>query len=137
MYIKLTLLIINSIKKNFLNNRHIKPNMAEKKGGKDLKDQIMGAVTSNVIPYLKEGVKGIVKKAQDAIYHTEKKIMENLLMAAILIIGFIFILVGVVYFINDYFALDSYWGFLIMGLILMIIAYFFRKHIEKTKYYKV
>lgn len=93
--------------------------------------------SSQLVPVVKSGLKNIVKKAQDIVYQTEKKIIENLLAAIILITGFIFMVVGVAFFINDYFGLSTYWGFLIIGLLLMVIAYIFKMHINKTKFYKM
>jgi len=108
----------------------------DKKEGNTL-NAIKKIFSSQLVPVVKEGFKSLLKKAQDIIYQTEKKIIENVLAAIILITGFIFMIVGIAFFINEYFDLSPYWGFLLMGLLLMVIAYIFKIHIDKTKYYKM
>lgn len=111
--------------------------MAEKKKGKGVKEQIVDIATASIVPIIKDGIRGFMKKAQDAVYHTQKKVMDNFLMGSILLAGLLLIIIGAIYFINDYFSLDRYWGFLIVGVVLIIIALVFRKRIEKTKYYQM
>lgn len=109
----------------------------DKKEGSSLKKQIMAIISSNISPILKAGFQGIVKKVQDVIYHTQKRVMENFLMVLLLFAGFVFISVSAVFFINSYFELDAYWGFLIMGLLLVMTAFIFRWHIKKTRYFRL
>ncbi|PIN86821.1 hypothetical protein COV19_03020 [Candidatus Woesearchaeota archaeon CG10_big_fil_rev_8_21_14_0_10_44_13] len=111
--------------------------MAEKKEGKGAMGQLTNLVSASILPIIKDGISSLIKKAQDAIYHTEKKVIENIIMASIFAMGFVFIALALVFFINDYFSLAKYWGFLVVGMFMIFIAYAFKIHIEKTKYHKI
>lgn len=108
--------------------------MAEKKEGKSIKGEILKAFMSNIAPLLREGVQGAIKKMQDVVYHTQKKVTEHVFASVTLMVGFIFIAIALILFINDYFMLPRYMGFAIVGCILVIIACLFRIYIGKTKY---
>ncbi|MBD3313341.1 hypothetical protein GF345_02775 [Candidatus Woesearchaeota archaeon] len=103
--------------------------------GSEIKDAIKDAFAANVLVQAKEYMKDLAHRAQEVAYHTEQKILENLFAGIILFVGSVMIIMAVVYFINDYFLLDRYWGFLIVGLVLVVIALFYKRKIERTRYY--
>ena len=112
-----------------------------KKGGafEKIKDSIKSVLESTLVAQLKEGAKFLVEelvhKGQDIVYQTEKKIVDSLVAAVILLVGIVMIILAVTFFLTDFFRLERYWSFLIVGLVLIIAAILFKKRIEKTKYY--
>lgn len=110
----------------------------DKKEGSTLdkvKSAIKHAISDNLVSVVKLHLENITHRIQDIAYHTEKKILDNLLAAVIMIIGIIMITLAAAFFITDYFSLSRYWGFLIVGLVLVIISLIYKRRIEKTKYY--
>lgn len=111
--------------------------MAKKEGiGSEIKSIIKDAISTNLISHAKTYMKDFAHKAQEVAYQTEKKIVENLFAGAVMMMGFALIVIAVVYFVNDFFDLDRYWGFLIIGLILIVFSFIYKRSIEKRKYYK-
>ncbi|MFO8016929.1 MAG: hypothetical protein R6U32_07555 [Candidatus Woesearchaeota archaeon] len=106
----------------------------DKKKSTGIKQEIISLVSSNITPLVKDGVQSMIRKVQDAVYHTEKKVVEDLLTAVILFAGLIFLAIGVAFLINNYFMLDRQWGFLIVGVLMLAGAYMMRAHTEKTRY---
>lgn len=110
----------------------------EKKEGNTLdkiKSVVKQAVSDNLINAVKSHLKNITHKVQDIAYQTEKKILDNLFAEIVMLAGLILITLSIVFFIIDYFVLERYWGFLIVGLVLVIISLIYKRKIEKTKYY--
>lgn len=109
--------------------------MAAKKEGTvmEIVDKI---VSSAVLGNLKKTAKDLLKEAQKTAYLTERKIIENLATAVFLLLGIIFVAISLVMFINKQFNLESQWGYLIMGLIIIIIALVFKQYINKTSFAK-
>jgi predicted ABC-type sugar transport system permease subunit len=80
-------------------------------------------------------MKDISHQVQDIAYQTEKKLLDNLFAAIVLLVGLIMLIIAIVFFINDFFGLNRYWGFFIVGLIMIISALLYKKKIDSTKYY--
>ena len=102
-----------------------------------LKKIISEVITGTVLSHIKETARNVIHKAQDIAYHTEKKILEFLSAAIILICGVIFIAVGSALLINNKLRLESHWGFLIVGIILIFVAFIGLNYFHKTKYKEV
>jgi uncharacterized membrane protein len=100
-----------------------------------LKSALSGPVASSLVHQFKNYMKDIAHKVQDIAYQTEKKVLDNLFAAIILLVGLIMIVIAIVFFINDFFGLNRYWGFLIVGLIMIISALLYKRKIDNTKYY--
>lgn len=100
-----------------------------------IKSALSESISSNLLGHIKRYMKDIAHKVQDIAYQTEKKILDNLFASIILLVGLIMIVISIVFFINDFFGLDRYWGFFIVGLILIIFSLLYKRKIEKTKYY--
>ncbi|MCX6707246.1 MAG: hypothetical protein NT001_03850 [Candidatus Woesearchaeota archaeon] len=100
-----------------------------------LKSALSGSITSILVHQLKAYMKDIARQVQDIAYQTEKKILDNLFASIILLVGLIMIVIAIVFFINDFFGLDRYWGFFIVGLVLIIISLLYKRKIDNTKYY--
>ncbi len=100
-----------------------------------VKTAVKEVISSNVIGHVKSYMKDLAHQAQDIAYQTERKVLENLFAATGILIGGVFIVLAVVFFINDFFMLDRHWGFLIVGLALVAVSLIYKRKIEKTKYY--
>lgn len=100
-----------------------------------IKSLLSESISSNIVKHIKSYMKDIAHKVQDIAYQTEKKILDNLFASIILLVGLIMIVISMVFFINDFFGLDRYWGFFIVGIILIICSLVYKRKIEKTKYY--
>lgn len=85
---------------------------------------------------LKEAGNHILKKVQDMIYLTEKKILQTVVSVIFLVFGLIFIFISLVMFINDYFNLHSYVGYFIVGLVIALASLISLKIISKNKHIK-
>ncbi len=75
-------------------------------------------------------------KIQETIYLTEKKLIQHLYAALILLAGTLFLAVGIALFLAQTLQLGMGAGFLIVGIILMIIALILKRYITQTMYLK-
>jgi membrane protein insertase Oxa1/YidC/SpoIIIJ len=108
--------------------------MPEKRGKSMVMDIVKKIVSSAILDNLKSTAKDILKQAQKTAYLTEQKIMESVAAGVFLFIGIIFVAISLVMFINKSFNLEQQWGYLIMGLIIIIIALLFKQYINKTMF---
>jgi len=115
--------------------------MAEAKKGaiNKIKESILSVLESSLVDKMKDGAKGLLEelihRIQDIAYQTEKKMIEKLIAALMMIVGVIFIILAITYFLTDFLRLQKYWSFLIVGLALIVIAFLLKIGTEKTKYY--
>lgn len=108
----------------------------KQKDKSEFKDMLKQVLSSTVIHNIQGRIKGMVNKLQEAAYHTEKKILQQLIAAVLLVVGLLFIVGGLALLINDVFRLAPHWGFLIVGGLLTIKALFFMMYIKKTRLFK-
>lgn len=81
----------------------------------NLKDTLLTNVMSNI----KENIK-------DKIKRVEKKVVRNITSYLFFFLGVIYLSISLVLFIEYYFGLNLFWGFLICGLLLMLISLIFK-----------
>lgn len=110
--------------------------MAKKEGKSTVRQILDSLVSSAILDNLKSAAKDLLKQAQKTAYLTEQKIMENIAVGVFLLLGIIFISISLVMFINQAFNLENQWGYMIMGLIIIIISLLYKQHIDKTKFPK-
>jgi hypothetical protein len=107
----------------------------EKEGG------LRGFLESAFVEKIKEGGKFLVDEvihhAQDIVYQTERKIIDNMIVAVVLLVGIIMLVLAVVFFMMEVLGLPKYASLLILGLVLIIGALLFKRKIDKTKYYNI
>jgi len=108
----------------------------KKKQKDEIKKFVQQVLTSGLLNQLQNAVKNIIHKTQEITYHTEKKIEQRLFAFNILFGGCIFITIGLTFLINNLFKLESQWGFLIMGGILVLIGFIFMTYMRKTRLFK-
>ncbi len=75
-------------------------------------------------------------KIQETIYLTEKKLIQHLYAALILLAGTLFLAVGVALLLAQTLQLGMGAGFLIVGVILSLIAFILNRYIQQTMYIK-
>lgn len=111
----------------------------KKKKPEKLIDSVKEIISSLVVDKLKEGARSLIEefihKAQDIIYQTEKRVIDNFSAAVLALAGFILIVLAFAYFMIDFFKIQRYWVFITAGLILIIVSLIIMKRVEKTKYY--
>ena len=100
-----------------------------------LKETLSTFLIDKVKERARELIEEFVHKAQDIIYQTEKHAIDNFSAAILALAGFILVVVAFAYFMMDFFKMQKYWGFLMAGLILIIVSLIIKKRVEKTKYY--
>jgi len=100
-----------------------------------LKETLSTFLIDQVKSRARELIEEFVHKAQDIIYQTEKHVIDNFSAAILALAGFILVVVAFAYFMMDFFKMQKYWGFLMAGLILIIVSLIIKKTVEKTKYY--
>ena len=109
--------------------------MAKKETKKDWKTELVEGLKSKALSGIVEYAKGLIKKAQDAVYYTQRKVIQLFYASALFIAGIIFLSIAIVLLISDYLKLSKGWSFLILGLVLIILAMFVKISAEKSKYY--
>ena len=102
---------------------------------------LKGFLESALVEKIKEGgkflVDEVVHHAQDIVYQTERKLIDNMIVAVVLLVGIIMLVLAAVFFMTDFLGLQRYAVLLILGLVLVIGALIFKRKIEKTKYYNI
>jgi len=101
--------------------------MAEKKEEKEGKSSgFLSGLTEIVKGFSLGLVKGMfddfVKQVQEKIYETEKRVLDLLFSTIILMVGVIFTAIAVIFLLSYYTGLNEGWGYLIMGVLLVIWA---------------
>jgi len=114
--------------------------MAKKKEGEGgiletIKSVFSSILINNVKERAKEIIEHFVQEAQHIIYQTEKKVIDNFMAAAIMLLGAIVLIFGVMFFLTDFVGVSRYWVYMGAGIILIIVAFIFKGKIDKTKYY--
>jgi VIT1/CCC1 family predicted Fe2+/Mn2+ transporter len=102
----------------------------------EFKDMLKEVLSSTVMHNIKGRIRTMINRLQAAAYHTEKKILQQLVAAVLLIVGLLFIVGGLALLINDVFRLQPQWGFLIVGALLTVKSLFFMMYIKRTRMFK-
>lgn len=76
----------------------------------------------NVVSTIKGQFDYFLGKIQGKLYQTEKGIIERLIAATILLIGFIFLFLSLAYYLIEVQNISKSLSFLIVGIILIIIS---------------
>ena len=111
--------------------------MAKKEEKSTVRQVLDSLVSSAILGNLKSAAKDLFKQAQKTAYLTEQKILENIAAGVFMLLGVVFVAISLAMFVNKQFNLDQQWGYLIIGLIIIIIALLFKQYINKTKFPKV
>lgn len=135
LFILLNFLIIME---NIINKKPILIYMAKKE---EKEGSLKSFLESELVEKLKEGGKALIEevihKGQDIVYQTERKIIDNMIVAVVLLVGIIMIVLALAFFLVEVLQLTKYASLLIIGLVLIIGALIFKRKIDKTKYYNL
>jgi hypothetical protein len=85
---------------------------------------------STFISLLKGSISEGIENLKQEIKKTQKIVIKNLSLASFLILGGIFILIGIVLLINEYMKLSMAWSFFLVGLIIMVITLLLKNSME-------
>ena len=83
---------------------------------------------------LEGGVKTVVTKAQEVVYHTQTKLLENLLMALFLLTGTIITMVSIGFLLIDYVHWRRGQAFLLVGIVVLLLGFMMRMIFNRGKY---
>jgi len=114
--------------------------MANKKEGEGriletIKNVFSSILINNLKTRAKEVMEHFIREAQHIIYQTEKKALDNLMAAAIMLLGTIILIFGIMFFLTDFLGIPKYLVYIIAGIILILFAIALKCGIDKTKYY--
>ncbi len=113
--------------------------MPKKGVEKDWKDSLKNTVSAVLLTHIKERTKEMVEhfvdEAQHVSHQIEKKFFENLFFVLLLVSGIIIVALAVVYFLTDSLGLPRHYGFLIIGIVVILISLIIKKQIDKAKHY--
>lgn len=93
-----------------------------------IKEFLYSTFTSLIKGSISEGIENIkheIKKAQ-------RLLIKNISLASFLILGGIFVLIGIVLLINEYMKLSMSWSFFLVGLIIMVITLLMKNSMESN-----
>lgn len=110
--------------------------VAKKSESSTLKDTIMSVVSSKVIGAVRDNLKDFMKDVQEKIYHTEKIILQKLFATVILSLGAVFVLVGVITYLQEYLFWNKTQSFMIVGLVLILVSFTMKYFIMKNQFNK-
>ena len=126
------------IRENIINKKPILLLMAKKE---EKEGVLKSFLESALVEKIKEGGKVLIEevlhKGQDIVYQTERKIIDNMIVAVVLLVGVIMLVLSIIFFMVEVLELPKYASLLILGLILIIGALIFKRKIDKTKYYNL
>jgi len=113
--------------------------MAKKRVKKENKEEggIVSALkdfsTGFLLGALKNTYTEFIETLQGYAYKTQERILEIFSLFIVMLCGLIFLLIGLVFLINEYVKLSWGWSFLIMGITLILISYLLKIQIIKKK----
>jgi hypothetical protein len=108
--------------------------MAKKEEKSDWKSFILDLVKGQIIGQIKERFDDFIKKVQNAIMITEKKLIRSFAALALVLIGIVFLVLGLVYFMIDSLGLSRSISFLGAGIVLILIAIILGQSARLLKY---
>lgn len=115
----------------------VRTTMAKKEAeGPQWKELLRETISSTIINKIKEIFKDVMERTQAFIRHTEKKVVEGLYASMLLFCGLVFVFISAALAINNYFALNSQWGFFITGVAVIFLALLFKDYIKRTRQFK-
>lgn len=85
---------------------------------------------------LLESVYNLTHKAQDVVFHTTDMIMYKFFSGFMLLLAVLLLSLGAVMLIIEYALLSSGWALIIVGALIMFIAYGINVYYDKNKHYK-
>lgn len=109
---------------------------SKKKESIDIKELFESKFAKTVKDNIKDFVVELIHKAQEAVYTTLKQVAKGFAAVIVLLIGLTLILVGLSFVIEEYFRFPKGTGFLIIGLIIILISSVYLKVIKKNKFLK-
>jgi len=111
--------------------------MAKKEGESSetleaIKSMLKQTIATNIVSKIKDYIQDQAERFYDNFKLLQQKLLESIVAALVFVIGLVFLLVGTAIFLNNKYALESHWGFLIIGAIVVLVAWFFKEYIRKT-----
>ncbi len=105
--------------------------MAQKKCQKDVEEEASGSFLSRFVANLRDGILGnvigtIKDNIKDKIRHAEKRFIRWFSSYIFLFLGVISIAISLIFGLEFYFNLNRFWGFLISGLLFLLISFILR-----------
>jgi hypothetical protein len=117
-------------KKSTVKKEKIKQDTKEEKSNfmENLKEFLYSTFTSLIKGSILEGIDNLKHEIRKA----QKLLIKNISLASFLILGGIFVLIGIVLLVNEYMKLSMSWSFFLVGLIIMVITLLMKNSMESN-----
>ena len=82
---------------------------------------------------MKKGFGSMLDNLQDKIYETQRMIIKEMALFFFMLVGIVFLLIGVTFLAANWFQMETGTSFLFVGLIVLVIVLFFRKQMYQKR----
>lgn len=103
---------------------------------KDTLQEFIHSITHHVSENVKFFFDTGLRRVQKTVYLTEKKMIQHMYAAIILLAGILFVAVGASLILSELLTISFGGGFFIIGILLIITALIFRQYVKNTLYIK-
>jgi hypothetical protein len=94
---------------------------------------ILDKAGTAVLAAVKSLGQGLAKEARHAVHQALQHVMDTLAAGAFLLLGLVFVAIALALLISDAFGLESHWGYLIIGLAVIIGSLLLKRRTD-TRY---
>ena len=105
-----------------------------KKEGSNWKSVLMNVVKGQVLGRIKDYFDEMVEKVNNAIVVTQKKIIRALMSSAFMLLGVIFIVLGLTFYAVDVLKYTRSTVYLLIGIILILVSVILAQSAKLLKY---
>lgn len=106
--------------------------MAKKEG--DWKSSLVDVVKSQVIGRMKDYFDDMAAKVENAVVVTQKKVLRAIMSSAFMLLGIIFLILGLTFYVIDVLKYERSTVYLVIGLILILISVIFAQSAKLLRY---
>ncbi|MBI1969555.1 hypothetical protein HYS48_02575 [Candidatus Woesearchaeota archaeon] len=107
--------------------------MAKKRKGAGIKALVLKALSAGFLDSMKEGIASSLETLQTKIYETQRMLIKELALFFFMLVGLVFLLVGLTLQIPKWFHIDIGMSFLFMGLLILVVVLFLRSQWQQRR----
>ncbi len=100
---------------------------------KRLKDVLIEKFSTVVIENISDRIHELAKKLQDALYLTQKKMIEQFYVSASFFAGCLFIILAVFFYLTDALQWPRAQASAVVGICIMALSFMLKQYVLKTR----
>lgn len=101
--------------------------------GGEIKQLVVRALSGAFLETVKGSFSAMLDNLQEKLYETQRTLIKELSLFFFMLVGLIFLLIGVTLLVGRWFQLDLGTSFLFVGLVVLVMVLFFRNQLYQKR----